>query len=619
MRARRCQLPVPASLVFQPPPFDARKSFGRLPAGLAPRRGPAEASTRRTISNGLARPMQDLLITSFSLLAACTFAAVVAAILRMPTLTGYLAVGALLGPSAAGILIPGGALDFLSELGVALLLFLVGLEFSLGHFWLIRKTVLTAGALQMVVVAAPLALGLTWLGLPARDASLLGVAAAMSSTALVSRQLADQGELTTRHGRSAIAVLVFQDLAAVPLLAIMAIWARGGDPKFENVLIEVLAVLALFVVCALGSRRLLHGLLRWVASRDHEESFVLCSLCVVVASAAGAHAIGVSAALGAFLAGIVLGESDFRHRMEKHLRPFRDVLSGVFFVGIGSRLDFAQVVTTPGATMAWLLALVPIKIILNTLALRATRMSALDAWRTGILLGHGGEFALLLLGIVLQQGLIAASVVQPMLLALVLSMALAPLLIRMHDMLALLLSRSRGLKPPPQAEEGAIATTAKSLRNHVIICGAGELGRDLSRILTQAGISHLLLESDDEEVAAARATGAPVHHGDASRPETLQAAGLEDACLVVLTFARISPARRIIKIVHRFRPTLDLVVTCSRENEISALNAFPNVYLYRESFAAAIGIARQIMLHLGKADDLAVRSSLDQPPFPTAV
>jgi CPA2 family monovalent cation:H+ antiporter-2 len=159
----------------------------------------------------------------------------------------------------------------------------------------------------MVVVAAPLALGLTWLGLPARDASLLGVAAAMSSTALVSRQLADQGELTTRHGRSAIAVLVFQDLAAVPLLAIMAIWARGGDPKFENVLIEVLAVLALFVVCALGSRRLLHGLLRWVASRDHEESFVLCSLCVVVASAAGAHAIGVSAALGAFLAGIVLG------------------------------------------------------------------------------------------------------------------------------------------------------------------------------------------------------------------------------------------------------------------------------------------------------------------------
>jgi CPA2 family monovalent cation:H+ antiporter-2 len=198
-----------------------------------------------------------------------------------------------------------------------------------------------------------------------------------------------------------------------------------------------------------------------------------------------------------------------------------------------------------------------------------------------------------------------------MLLALVLSMALAPLLIRMHDMLALLLSRSRGLKPPPQAEEGAIATTAKSLRNHVIICGAGELGRDLSRILTQAGISHLLLESDDEEVAAARATGAPVHHGDASRPETLQAAGLEDACLVVLTFARISPARRIIKTVHRFRPTLDLVVTCSRENEISALNAFPNVYLYRESFAAAIGIARQIMLHLGKADDLAVRSSLD--------
>lgn len=392
--------------------------------------------------------MQDLLGTTLILLAACSVAAVGTAVLRVPTLLGYLAVGALLGPSVSGVIAPGETLDFLSELGVVLLLFMVGLEFSLGHFWLVRKTVLAAGSLQMIVVAAPLTLVLMGLGQPVQSAALLGAAAAMSSTALVSRQLADQGELTARHGRSAIAVLVFQDLASVPLLTLLAIWSRGQSPKIESVLLEVVGVLVLFAVSVIGARRVLHSLLGWVARWDHEESFVLVSLCIVVAAAAAAHAAGVSAALGAFLAGMVLGESDFKHHMENHLKPFRNVLSGVFFVTIGLQLDGAQVFSAPLAVLAWLLALVPVKILLNTLALRATRLSALDAWRTGIALGHGGEFGLLLLGMVLQQHLISATLVQPMLVALVLSMALAPLLIRHHDALAQLLSRTRGTSAP---------------------------------------------------------------------------------------------------------------------------------------------------------------------------
>ena len=198
--------------------------------------------------------MQGLLGVTLSLLAACSLAAVVTAALRVPALLGYLAAGALLGPSVTGVIAPGEALDFLSELGVALLLFMVGLEFSLGHFWRTRKTVLVAGSLQMVVVAAPLTLMLMGLGQPAQSAALLGAAAAMSSTALVSRQLADQGELTTRHGRSAIAVLVFQDLASVPLLALLAIWARGESPKVESMLLEVLACW-----CCSQQRRLLRA------------------------------------------------------------------------------------------------------------------------------------------------------------------------------------------------------------------------------------------------------------------------------------------------------------------------------------------------------------------------
>ncbi|STM57338.1 Sodium/hydrogen exchanger precursor [Escherichia coli] len=229
----------------------------------------------------------------------------------------------------------------------------------------------------------------------------------------------------------------------MPLLALLAIWAARR-------VAEDRACAARSIRCAAavrGSGPRLAPSVAWPAglggTAGPRESFVLVSLCVVVAAAAAAHAVGVSAALGAFLAGMVLGEIDFRHHMESHLRPFRDVLSGVFFVTIGLQLDAAQILSAPLAVLAWLVVLVPVKILLNTLALRATRLSALDAWRTGIALGHGGEFALLLLGTVLQQHLIPATVVQPMLVALVLSMALAPLLIRHHDVLARFLEPHR--------------------------------------------------------------------------------------------------------------------------------------------------------------------------------
>lgn len=543
--------------------------------------------------------MQDLLGTTLVLLAACSVAAVATAAFRVPTLLGYLTVGALLGPSLSALIVPGPSLNFLSELGVALLLFMVGLEFSLGHFWLTRKTVLVAGTLQMVLVAVPVALVLMAFGLTPGSAALLGAAAAMSSTALVSRQLADQGELTTRHGRSAIAVLVFQDLASVPLLALLAIWARGAAPGLGSVLGEVVGVLLLFAVSAVVSRRLLHGLLRWVARQGHEESFVLVSLSLVVAAAAAAHALGVSAALGAFLAGMVLGESDFRHHMENHLKPFRDVLSGLFFVTIGLQLDAAQIVAAPLAVLGWLMALVPLKMGLNYLALRATRLSALDAWRTGIVLGHGGEFALLLLGMVMQQHLIAATVVQPMLVALVLSMGLAPLLIRHHDRWAQALSRSGALGQPPQAEEGEVAERARSLRDHVIICGADDFGLLLSRTLRLAGVPHLLLESDRQRVEAGRAMGAPVSYGDASRLDTLAAAGLAHARLVVLTFARPQTALRIAQAVLDHRPTLSVVVAAERVTDAQLLRNLPNVRLYPLYLASGLGLAEQALLMLG--------------------
>lgn len=224
-----------------------------------------------------------------------------------------------------------------------------------------------------------------------------------------------------------------------------------------------------------------------------------------------------------------------------------------------------------------------------------TRLSTLDAWRTSIVLGHGGEFALLLLGILLQQQLIAAAVVQPMLVALVLSMALAPVFIRHHDWLASHLSRSGSVAALPQAEEGDVAVHAQALRDHVIVCGAGELGLMLSQTLRLAGVSHLLLESDAEQAARGRAAGAPVVYGDASRPDTLNAAGLSQARVVVVTFPNPQSASRIVRAVHQHHPALSVVVVCWRESEALGLKGRPNVHVYMAAVAPALGLAEQVM------------------------
>lgn len=531
----------------------------------------------------------DLLTPTLILMAACSFAALLTARLHIPSLLGYLGVGVLLGPALLAWIVPGPALTFLSELGVALLLFMVGLEFSLSHFWLTRRTVLLAGSLQMLLVATPVGLALWWLGLPPVGSALLGAAAAMSSTALVARQLAEQDELTTRHGRTAIAVLVFQDLASVPLLALLAIWARGEAVSPLRILGEVAGVLALFVVAALVARRVLHGLLAWVARQGSEESFVLVSLSVVIAAAAAAHSVGVSAALGAFLAGMVLGESDSRHHMERHLKPFRDVLSGLFFVTLGLQLDPTRIVASPLLVLAGLAALIPLKMGLNYLALRTARLSSVDAWRTAIALGHGGEFALLLLGMALQHRLIPAAIAQPALVALVLSMAIAPLLIRQHERWAGLLTRTTQLAQPPQAEESDIAVHACQLQDHIIVCGAGRLGLAVSHALRERGVPHLLLEASDAQVQDARASGAPVCYGDASRSASLLAAGLERARLLIVTYRQPIPAQHTVATVRRHRPDLPVIAVCANEHDAELLRLQPGVRVYLET--AAVGMA----------------------------
>ncbi len=505
---------------------------------------------------------------------------------------------------------------------MALLLFMVGLEFSLGDFWLARRTVLMAGALQMIAVAPPLILLLMWLGQPGQSAALLGTAAATSSTALVSRQLADQGELTTRHGRSAIAVLVFQDLASVPLLALLAIWARGESPKIEHVLLEVFGVLLLFTAAALVSRRLLHGLLGWVARRGHEgivRARLLvrgggCRRCCARGrrirrpgglprrDGAGRERLPAPhgkppQAVSRCVVGRVL--RDHRPATGRSTDSFGTAGGAGVAGGAGTSQDPAQYAGLAGD------APVRPRCLAHGHSVGARRRVRPAVVGHGLAAAsdprdrrptHAGRAGA-------QHG--PGTATDPP------SRCTCPVL-----------SRTGGVIQPPQAEEVEIAAQTTRYRDHVIVCGAGELGLTVSEILRHAGVAHLLLEADAQKVEAARAAGAPVFHGDASRPDTLLAAGLTHAHLVVLTFAHAQQALRIAQAIAERRPALTLWVSCRSTTADDAFRAMPNVRVYQQSFAAAIGLAEQVMSTLGMSTELieghisAMRRRLDSSRFP---
>jgi CPA2 family monovalent cation:H+ antiporter-2 len=566
--------------------------------------------------------LQDLFALAIALLAAAALAAALTARLRLPTLLGYLGAGVVLGPSVFGFVRAGPALSFLAELGVVLLMFMVGLEFSVGELWATRRRVLSAGGLQMASFGLAVGLGSWWAGIDPRGAVLLGGAAAMSSSAIAAKQLAEQGELTTRHGRMAIAVLVFQDVATIPLLILLAIWQRGGSPDPLAIGAEVLRVLALFAVAAILSRPLLHRLMAWVARHGSAEVFLLSAWLMVLAAAYGAHALGVSAALGAFLAGMVLGESDFRHRVEDDIRPFRDLLIGLFFITVGLQMDARQVVSAPLAVLAWLVVLIPVKLVMAWAALRLAGLGRTDAWRAGLILAHGGEFGLLLIATALSAGILSAAVGQPALVALVLSMAAAPVLIGHHEALARRLSgRLRKDAAAPQEEENATRLMAERLHDHVIVCGAGHLGRVVSQALSMADIPHLLLEADYEAYQAARAAELPVLYGDASRINTLRAAGLERARMVVITFHRIEPALRIAHAVRHANPDVPLIATALTEADARRLQAVPGVRVHVEKLAAGLALAEETLRGTGlsaEAADQRIAALRDQLQSPHA-
>ena len=543
--------------------------------------------------------MGENLLEDVLLLLAATLA-VVAAVrrLRLPPIIGFLAVGMAVGPYALGWVAATETTSALAEFGVVFLLFTLGLEFSLPRLIATRGEVFGLGSLQVVLTTAAVAAIALAFGVPPAVAVLLGGAVAMSSTAIVLQQLTQQGELNRTHGRLAFGTLLFQDLAVVPFLALAGVLASAQDvgPTPEITLAIIKAAIALVIVLAAG-RWLLRPLFHEIAASGAPELFTFAVLFVAIGSAWATHAAGLTFALGAFLAGMMIAETEYRYQVEAGIRPFRDTLLGLFFVTVGMQLDVPGLFRQLPVVTAILAGMLLLKTAIVMLAARGFAGQWFKALRTGIVLSEGGEFGFALLTLVLQNRLVGTEITQPLLAAITLSMVLSPFLIRHNKRIARIVLRESG---PAQTELARIdaATQALAAREHVILCGYGRVGQNVARVLEHEGFEYLAMDLDPFRVRTARAAGDPVIYGDAADESVLHSVGLERASAVIVTFSDPERSLRIVGAVRRARALVPLLVRTMDDTQLEELHAAGATEVVPETLEAALTLVSHALLVL---------------------
>ena len=515
--------------------------------------------------------------------------------LGLPAILGYLIVGILLGPSAIDVLPSGPETRALADVGVVFLLFTLGLTFSYPRMVAMRREVFGLGFAQTAVVGGVAAAALHLLGTGWPAATVLGGAVAMCSTALVLQQLGDQDEINRTHGRLAFSVLLFQDLAFVPLLSLATVLAQGTRGAGAILLLRLvgLGVLALAAVLLIG-RYLLRPLLHVIAHRRMRELFTLAALLVALSAAWITLRLGLSMALGAFLGGMLLAESEYRHQTEAAIRPFRELLLGLFFISVGALLNLQVLFRSLPLIVGLVLLQLVGKMLLAALVLRLLGIARFKAMRTGALLSGGGEFGIALLAILATSALVPARVTQLLLTSVTLSMIVSPLVIRYNKRIARVLLRERG---PPASSIARDFAGASDLarREHVILCGFGRVAHHLSRVLVSQGFEYLAIDIDPAHVRAARAAGEPVIWGDCADEELWPQLGLRQASVVIISFADPSVALTIVRLVRRLRAEVPVLVRTQDDSRLEELTRAGATEVVPETFEAGLTLVLQAL------------------------
>lgn len=535
--------------------------------------------------------------------------AVVVLILRLglPPILGYLTVGALIGPHGFGLVYDDEHIRVLAEFGVVFLLFTIGLEFSVPLLIRMRGSLLGLGGGQVLLTTALTVAVAIYFGIPFENALVMGGVVTMSSTALVTKQLSDQVEMHTRHGRNAIGILLLQDLMVVPLLILVASLTGQGEQPSSLTVLSALGqgLVALMLIFAIG-HWVLRPFFREIARFRSDELFTLTVLLIVLCSAWITHLIGLSFVLGAFMAGVMLGETEFRHQVESEIRPFRDLLLGLFFITVGMMLNVALLPDIWHWVLLILLALVVVKMTLIMGLCRLAGWDSVVSMRTGLILAHGGEFGFAVLILALDASLFPAEVVQVTLAALLFSVGLAPFMVRYNREIAAF------VMPGPFALsrleiEKQVANTAKGLSRHVIVCGYGRVGKNTVSFLQDQGINCVAIELDADLVKQAAAAKEPVSFGDADSLKLLQACGLSKAAAVVVSMSDFNTAMKIVRRIRAVDIELPIVVRARKEIHLFQLYQAGASDVVADEFDTSQILSREMLerFHLLDADQAA--------------
>ncbi len=517
--------------------------------------------------------------------------------LRLPPLLAYLFVGVSVGPHGQGWIPATEQTRALAEFGVVFLMFTIGLEFSLAQLKAMRRLVFGLGGAQVVLTAlAVLGLCLAW-GMDWRAGLALGGIIAMSSTAIVSKLLAERVELHSVHGRQTMGVLLFQDLAVVPFLVLIPALAKGGDGLLVALGAAMLkAAIALALILYFG-QKLMRPWFHAIARRKMRELFMLNVLLVTLGLAYLTQQADLSLALGAFLAGMLISETEYRYQVEADIQPFRDVLLGLFFITIGMQLDLGLLVQHAAWVALLLLGLLFGKLTVVFVLARAFGCNTGDALRTGLTLAQAGEFGFVLLVEAAHLPALSPGVLQAVLAAMLLSMALAPLIMHYREAIVEKLVAGEWMSQAARLHD--IAVKSFSVQGHVIVCGYGRSGQNLARFLEREQIPLIALDLDPARVKLAAAAGESVVYGDAARREVLAAAGIARARAVVVTYADVPSALRVIAAVQALNPQVPVIVRTVDDAELAKLLQAGAAEVVPEVLEGSLMLASHALILLG--------------------
>jgi monovalent cation:proton antiporter-2 (CPA2) family protein len=522
------------------------------------------------------------------LLVAAVIAVPFSRTLGLGAVPGFLVAGLVVGPSGLGLIGNVIEIHHLAEFGIVLLLFVIGIEIRPSRLWLMRRTVFGLGTLQVLVTGA-LITGIAYFvfALPLRVAILVGPALALSSTAFVLQLLTEQKLLSSAYGRASFGVLLAQDLAVVPLLALTSLLAMPDLTIWEDIALALIEAVAILTTVILGGRYFLQPVLHRVARSGTPEVFTASAVLLVLGTAVMTERIGLSMPMGAFLAGVLIADSPYRHQVMAEIQPFRGFLVGLFFMSMGMSLNLSQFLEQPIISLGLVGALMSVKVIVLWPLTRLFGIRGRSGLAMALLLAQGGEFALVLFAPLPQLGLLSEELFQKLLLAVLFSMFATPFLARLAHQLVLRRSENK-------AEYGEHPAPAP-----VVLAGFGGVGHRIGQILAMAEIPYVAIDHDVSRVAHERSEGQPVFFGEVQSPEVLRSAGAFDASLVIVTLDDLDAAERVVSVLRHANPDLPILARGHNMEECCVLRRLGAKIMVSENLEASLELARAALERLG--------------------